>query len=80
MIWHIFQERRAYCCGRWAALVAALRVCAAIPQYLIESRQGGPSSSLFSVILLSVLALLGVAVVVVVTMHQDPIPGARQDG
>ncbi len=77
MIWHIF-KKDAILLWPMAALVAALRVCAAIPQYLIDQGRGTFQLTILSD-LLSVLALLGVAVVVVVTMHQDPIPGARQD-
>jgi hypothetical protein len=77
MIWHIFRKD-ARLLWPIAALVAALHVCAAIPHHLID--QGSRSMQLVIMgELLSALATLSVAVVVVLTMQQDPVPGARQD-
>ena len=77
MIWHIFRkDTRLLWPG--AALVAALQICATIPHYLMDQ---GRRTFQLEVLgdLLSALALLGVMAVVVVAMHQDPVPGTRQD-
>ena len=77
MIWHIFRKD-ARLLWPICALVAVLEVCAAIPQHLMD--QGTRTSQLAMLgELLPALALLGIMVVVVLAMHQDPIPGARQD-
>jgi hypothetical protein len=77
MIWHIF-KKDAKLLWPLSALVAALHVCAAIPHHLID--QGSRSMQLVIMgELLSAVALLGVAVVIVVAMQQDPVPGTRQD-
>jgi hypothetical protein len=77
MIWHIFRKD-ARLLWPMAALVAALNVCAAVPYRLIDH---GIRNSQLGILgtLLPALALLSVIVVVVVAMHQDAIPGARQD-
>ncbi|HEX3835893.1 MAG TPA: hypothetical protein VHW25_02940 [Steroidobacteraceae bacterium] len=77
MIWHIF-TKDARLLWPIAALVAVLQVCAAIPQHLID--HGIRTTQLAMLAdLLPGLALLGIMVMVVVVMQQDPIPGARQD-
>jgi hypothetical protein len=77
MIWHIFRKD-ARLLWPITALLAALQICAAVPQHLID--QGMRTSQLAMLSeLLPALALLGIMVVVVVVLHQDPIPGARQD-
>jgi hypothetical protein len=77
MIWHIFRKD-ARLLWPAAALVVALHVCAAIPRYLLDH---GPRTVQLEILsdLLAALALLGAMVVVVVAIHQDPIPGVRQD-
>jgi hypothetical protein len=61
-----------------AALVAALHLCAAIPRHLQDL--GNHSGQLALIAdLMSLASLLGVVVVVVVAMHQDAVPGVRQD-
>jgi hypothetical protein len=77
MIWHIFRKD-ARLLWPMAALLAALEVCAAVPQHLIDQGMRTSQLSLLAE-LLPALALLSVIVVVVMAMHQDPIPGARQD-
>jgi hypothetical protein len=77
MIWHIF-KKDAKLLWPLAALIAALQVCAAIPHYLVDHGNGSVQIVIMGE-LLSALALLGVAVAAVVAMHQDPIPGTRQD-
>jgi hypothetical protein len=77
VIWHIF-KKDARLLWPIAALVALLHVCAAIPQHLID--HGMRTSQLAMLAeLLPGLALLGIMVVIVVAMHQDPVPGMRQD-
>ncbi|HEV2703787.1 MAG TPA: hypothetical protein VGV09_19335, partial [Steroidobacteraceae bacterium] len=77
MIWHIFRKD-AQLLWPMAVLVAALHVCAAIPRHLIDHGKGSAQLEILS-ILLGALALVGVAVLIVVAMHQDPVPGTRQD-
>jgi hypothetical protein len=77
MIWHIF-KKDARLLWPMAALVAVLHVCAAIPRHLIDQGMASVQLEVLSE-LLSALALLGVTVLVVVAMHQDPVPGTRQD-
>ncbi|MGC1459512.1 MAG: hypothetical protein WA825_14645 [Steroidobacteraceae bacterium] len=77
MIWHIF-KKDARLLWPLAALVAALHVCAAVPHYLVDHGRGSFQIALMGE-LLSALAMLALAVAVVVAMHQDPIPGTRQD-
>src|SRR5580658_1505974 len=77
MIWHIFRKD-ARLLWPAAALVVALHVCAAIPRYLMDHGARTVQLEILSD-LLSALALLGAMVVVVVAIHQDPIPGVRQD-
>ena len=77
MIWHIFRKD-ARLLWPGAVLIAALQVCAAVPHYLVD--HGARTVQLMILgILLSALALLGAMAVVVVAIHQDPVPGARQD-
>ncbi|HEY4342328.1 MAG TPA: hypothetical protein VGM97_20485 [Steroidobacteraceae bacterium] len=77
MIWHIF-KKDARLLWPIAALVALLQVCATIPAHLID--HGMRTSQLMMLReLLPALALLGIMVMVVLAVHQDPIPGARQD-
>jgi hypothetical protein len=77
MIWHIFRKD-ARLLWPMAALVAALQICAAVPHHLIDH---GMQTSQLAILgeLLPALALLAVIVVVAMVVHQDPIPGARQD-
>jgi len=77
MIWHIFRKD-ARLLWPGAALVATLQICAAIPHHLMDH---GVRTVQLQILgdLLSALALLGAMVVVVVAIHQDPVPGARQD-
>jgi hypothetical protein len=77
MIWHIFRKD-ARLLWPAAALVVALHVCAAIPRYLMDHGTRTVQLEILSD-LLAALALLGAMVVVVVAIHQDPIPGVRQD-
>jgi hypothetical protein len=76
MIWHIF-KKDVRLLWPMAALVAALHVCAAIPRYLVD--HGRLTPQIFSLVLLPALALLGVTVLVVLAVQQDPAPGTRQD-
>jgi hypothetical protein len=77
MIWQIFRKD-LWLLWPLAVLVAALEVCAAIPHHLTD--MGVRSAQLALVAdLLSMLALLGVGVAVIVLMHQDAVPGLRQD-
>jgi hypothetical protein len=77
MIWHIF-KKDARLLWPMAALVAALHVCAAIPRYLTDHGRLTAQLAILSD-LLSALALLGVTMLVVVAVQQDPAPGTRQD-
>jgi hypothetical protein len=77
MIWHIFRKD-ARLLWPAAALVSALHVCAAIPRHLLDHGTRTVQLEILSD-LLSALALLGAMAVVVVAIHQDPIPGVRQD-
>jgi hypothetical protein len=77
VIWHIFRKD-ARLLWPAAALVVALNICAAIPRYLMDHGTRTVQLEILSD-LLSALTLLGAMVVVVVAIHQDPIPGVRQD-
>lgn len=77
MIWHIFRKD-ARLLWPMAVLVAALRGCAAIPRHLMDHGMASAQLEILSD-LLSALVLLGVTVLAVVVMHQDPVPGTRQD-
>jgi hypothetical protein len=61
-----------------AALVAALHLCAAIPRHLLDLGNRSMQLALIAD-LMAMASLLGVVVVVVVAMHQDAVPGVRQD-
>ncbi len=77
MIRHIFRKD-ARLLWPMAALVAALHVCAAVPRYMLDHGARTFQLDLLSNMLAS-LSLVGVMVLVVVAVHQDPVPGARQD-
>ncbi len=77
MIWHIL-KKDARLLWPIAALVAALQICAAVPIHLIDSGMRTPQLAMLAD-LLPALALLGIMVVIVMAMHQDPVPGVRQD-
>jgi hypothetical protein len=77
MIWHIF-KKDARLLWPIAALVALLQVCAPIPNVVIDHGFRTAQLAMLGE-LLSGLALLAIMVIVVLAMHQDPIPGARQD-
>jgi hypothetical protein len=77
MIWPIF-KKDARLLWPIAALVAVLQACATIPWHLIDEGMRTSQVSMLAQ-LLPALALLGIVVTVVLAVHQDPIPGARQD-
>jgi hypothetical protein len=77
MIWHIFRKD-ARLLWPAAALALALHVCAALPRHLLDHGMRTVQLEILSD-LLATLALLGAMAVVVVAIHQDPIPGVRQD-
>lgn len=62
-----------------AALAAGLNLCAAICHHLLDNLVPPPSRLGLLTELLSLVALLGMPVVAVVAMHQDAVPGVRQD-
>ncbi len=61
-----------------ALLVVAIHVCAEVPQHLLDMGEQSRQLALIAE-LLAMLGLLGVMVVVVLAMHQDAVPGVRQD-
>ncbi|HTV79993.1 MAG TPA: hypothetical protein VMF03_17210 [Steroidobacteraceae bacterium] len=62
-----------------AALANGMNLCSAICHYLRDQLVPPPPSLAQLTPLLSVLSLLGMLVVAVVAMHQDAVPGVRQD-
>lgn len=77
MIWNIF-KKDARLLWPVAALVVALRVCAAILRHLVDHGKASGQIQLLSGLLASI-TLLGVTVLAVVVIQQDAVPGTRQD-
>ncbi|HTY94102.1 MAG TPA: hypothetical protein VMC02_09450 [Steroidobacteraceae bacterium] len=77
MIWHILKKDLRLL---WplAALVAGLHLCAAMAHHFWDMESATVQLQVIGD-LLSLLALLGVAVLVLAALHQDAIPGVRQD-
>jgi hypothetical protein len=62
-----------------AALVAGLQLSATIAHHVMDHSSAPSQQLVIIATILSLLALLGGVVVVILAMHQDPVPGVRQD-